>query len=201
MKMKKALLAFALAGPAVALAGEADHWYVTPEIGGISPDYRLSLQDENWLFGVALGREINQYFNVELNTEADRLNYRKIPGQVYTYSTTLDGLFILNRAAAVAPYLRLGVGGVMDTPSSAPDHTHLGADAGIGTYLNLWQSSDETATFSLRPEIKVLWDEPGKGDHATDYIATLGLQYAFGGQPVEAAPPPPAAPPPAATQP
>ena len=50
MKMKKALLAFALAGPA-SRGGDADHWYLTPEIGGISPDYRLSLQDENWLFG------------------------------------------------------------------------------------------------------------------------------------------------------
>lgn len=65
MKMKKALLALALAAPAIAAAGEADHWYVTPEIGGISPDYRRSLQDQNWLFGLAVGREIDRYFNLD----------------------------------------------------------------------------------------------------------------------------------------
>jgi OmpA-OmpF porin, OOP family len=197
MKMKKALLALALAAPAIATAGEADHWYVTPEIGGISPDYRRSLQDENWLFGVALGREINQYFNLELNTEADRLRARNRPGNLYTYSTTLDALAILNRDGVVAPYLRLGVGALRNTPTGDPNQTHFGTDAGIGTYLNLWRSPDETASFSLRPEIKVLWDEPGRGEHLSDYIATLGFQFAFGGRPVEAGPPPPPPPPPA----
>jgi OmpA-OmpF porin, OOP family len=208
MKMKKALLALALAAPAIAAAGNADLWYLTPEIGGISPDYRRSLEDQNWLFGVALGREINEYFNLELNTEADRLNSRNASGQVYNYSATLDALAILNRQGTVAPYLRLGAGVLRNTPSGIPDasnQTHFGTDAGIGTYLNLWRSQDETAAFSLRPEIKVLWDEPGRGQHLHDYVATLGFQYAFGGQPVappEAAPPPPPppAPPPAATQ-
>jgi OOP family OmpA-OmpF porin len=205
MKMKKALLVLALAAPAIAAAGDADHWYLTPEIGGISPDYKRALQDDNWLFGLAFGREINQYFNLELNTEADRLTYHHRPGDFYTYSATLDALAILNREGTVAPYLRLGAGVLRNTPNDAPNQTHFGTDAGVGTYLNLWRSEDETATFSLRPEIKVLWDEPGRGQHLNDYIATLGFQYAFGGQPVAppqaAAPPPPPPPPPAAAQP
>lgn len=205
MKMKKALLALAIAVPAVAAAGEADHWYLTPEIGGISPDYRRSLQDQNWLFGLALGREINQYFNIELNTQGARLHDRDASGHWYTYDTTLDALAVLNREGTVSPYLRLGLGVLRNTPSNAPNQTHFGTDAGIGTYLNLWRSQDETAAFSLRPEIKVLWDEPGRGQHLDDYIATLGFQYSFGGQPVappQAAPPPPPPPPPppAATQ-
>jgi OmpA-OmpF porin, OOP family len=204
MKMKKALLVLALAAPAIAAAGDADHWYLTPEVGGISPDYKRALQDDNWLFGLAFGREINEYFNLELNTEADRLNYHHLPGDFYTYSATLDALAILNREGTVAPYLRLGAGVLRNTPNDAPNQTHFGTDAGIGTYLNLWRSEDETAAFSLRPEIKVLWDEPGRGQHLDDYVATLGFQYAFGGQPVEppqaAPPPPPPPPPPAATQ-
>lgn len=205
MKMKKALLVAALVAPAIAAAGEADHWYITPEIGGISPDYKRSLQDQNWLFGLALGREINQYFNLELNTEGDRLHDRNAPGHLYTYGTTLDALAVLNRDGIVAPYLRLGLGVLRNTPSLGPNQTHFGTDAGVGTYLNLWRSEDETAAFSLRPEIKVLWDEPGRGQHLNDYIATLGFQYDFGGQPVSppeaAAPPPPPPPPPAAPQP
>ena len=88
-----------------------------------------------------------------------------------------------------------------------PNQTHFGTDAGIGTYLNLWRSPDETAAFSLRPEIKVLWDEPGRGEHLNDYIATLGFQYRVwrsAGSARQAAPPPPppppAPPPHAATQ-
>jgi OmpA-OmpF porin, OOP family len=204
MKMKKALLALALAAPVIAAAGDADHWYLEPEIGGISPDYKRSLQDQNWLFGLALGREINEYFNIELNTEADRLNNRKVPGDLYTYGATLDALAILNRGGTVSPYLRLGAGVLRNTPGGnpfpLPNQTHFATDAGIGTYLNLWRSEDETAAFSLRPEIKVVWDEPGRGQHLNDYVATLGLQYDFGGQPVAppqaAAPPPPPPPPP-----
>ncbi len=207
MKMKRALLAIALAAPVIAAAGDADHWYLEPEIGGISPDYKRGLQDQNWLFGLALGREINEYFNIELNTQADRLNYHRVPGSFYTYSATLDALAILNRQGTVSPYLRLGAGVLRNTPSGtlfpAPSQTHFGTDAGIGTYLNLWRSEDETAAFSLRPEIKVLWDDPGRGQHLDDLVATLGFQYDFGGQPVappQAAPPPPPPPPPAATQ-
>ena len=207
MKVKKALLALAVAVPALAAAGDADHWYLTPEIGGFSPDYKRSLQDDNWLFGLAFGREINRYFNLELNTQATRLGYHHRPGNWYSYDATLDGLFILNRDATVAPYLRLGAGVLRNTPAYGPNQTHFGTDAGIGTYLNLWRSEDQTAAFSLRPEIKVQWDEPGRGQHLNDYIATLGFQYAFGGQPVappQPAPPPPpppqAPPPPAATQ-
>jgi OOP family OmpA-OmpF porin len=201
MKTKKALLAVALAIPAIATAGEADHWYVTPEIGGISPDYRRSLEDQNWLFGLALGREMNRYFNLELNTEGARLHDRNAPGHVYTYHTTLDALAILNRDSVVAPYLRLGLGVLRNTPSNAPNQTHFGTDAGIGAYLNLWRSADESTAFSLRPEIKVLWDEPGRERHLSDYIATLGFQFSFGGRPVEAAAPPPPPPPAPAPQP
>jgi OOP family OmpA-OmpF porin len=197
MKMKKALLALALAAPAIALAGEADHWYVTPEVGGISPDYRRSLEDQNWLFGLALGRELNRYFNLELNAEGARLHDRKAPGHLYTYNTTLDALAVLNRDGVVAPYLRLGLGVLRNTPSNGPNQTHFGTDAGIGAYLTLWRSTDQTRAFALRPEIKVLWDEPGREQHLHDYIATLGFQFSFGGQPAAAsAPPPPAAPPP-----
>jgi len=201
MKMKQALLAIALTAPVIAAAGEADHWYVTPQIGGISPDYRRSLEDQNWLFGLALGREINRYFNLELSTEGARLHDRKAPGHLYTYNTTLDGLAILNRDGVVAPYVRLGLGVLRNTPSNGPNQTHFGTDAGIGAYLNLWRSADETRAFSLRPEVKILWDEPGRERHLSDYIATLGFQFSFGGQPVATGAPPPSPPPPAAAPP
>lgn len=197
MKMKKALLTCILAAPMVASAGQADLWYIAPEIGGISPDYRRQLENQDYLFGVAFGRELNRYFNLELNMEGARLGGKHSPpGGLYTYDATLDALAILNRDGLVSPYLRLGAGVIRNTPTDAPYQTHFGTDAGVGMYLNLWQSADGTAAFALRPEIKVRWDEPGRGQHLHDYIASLGLQYSFGGQPSEASPPPPPPPPP-----
>ncbi|MBS0417308.1 MAG: OmpA family protein [Proteobacteria bacterium] len=74
--------------------------------------------------------------------------------------------------------------------------------AGVGTYINLWRSSDGTSAFSLRPEIKARWDDPGHGDHLVDYIAMMGFQYSFGGSRTPAPPPPaPPPPPPAEAQP
>ena len=120
MKMKKALLAFALAAPAIARQVRLTIGTSRPKSGVSRRTTGARSQDENWLFGVALGREINQYFNLELNTEADRLRDRNRPGNLYTYSTTLDALAILNRDGVVAPYLRLGVGALRNTPTGAP---------------------------------------------------------------------------------
>jgi OOP family OmpA-OmpF porin len=72
----------------------------------------------------------------------------------------------------------------------------------VGTFINLWRNPSGTSGFSLRPEVKARWDDPGKGDHLVDYLALLGFQFSFGGSPVSApvaqTPPPP---PPVVSQP
>lgn len=199
MSIKNALFGCVLAVPAVfavpglASAGQADHWYIAPELGVFSPDYRRGLEDQDWAYGLAFGRELNQYFNVELNLEGSRLSGRTGP-RLQTTDAMVDLLGILYRNDTVAPYIRVGLGAIDNQLRGSPQKSDLGADTGVGAYINLWRSADQTQAFSLRPEIKVRWDNSGHYNYG-DYIADIGFQYSFGGAPAEAAPPAPPPPP------
>jgi OmpA-OmpF porin, OOP family len=206
--MKKALLVCAVAAPALTIATLAaavpgDEWYITPEVGGISPDHQRDLRHNDWLYGVAMGREMGPFINMELNFNGARINNGRGTGHLDTYGYSLDVLGILNRTGLFSPYLTAGAGAesnVLVPGNTNTNQTKLMTQAGIGTYINLWRSSDGTSGFSLRPEIKARWDDPGKGDHLIDYVALLGFQYSFGGSRTPAPPPPPPPPPPPVSQ-
>lgn len=200
MKLRKCLILGILAAPAVACAGQWDHWYITPEVGGIAPNYQRSLEKNDWLYGLAFGRELNRYVNLELNVDGTRLSGRRGADSLHIYGTTLDALVVLNRSGTIAPYVRFGAGFVHDVPEfRVANQTNFATDAGVGFYWNLWRSAGGTRAFSMRPEIKMRWENPGHSPDLQDYIADLGFQYSFGGSressaPTESAPAPPPAP-------
>ncbi len=198
--MKRALLLCLLAVPALAAADQYDQWYVTPEVGGISPDYKRGLEDRDWLFGISAGRELNQFLNLELNFNGTRLADHDAPGHFYSYAASLDLLGVLNRDGLVSPFASVGAGVLRNTFNDqllpTPAQTHFLAEGGLGAFLNLWKSGDGTSAFALRPEIEARWDEPGRDRHLIDYIAMLGFQFSFGGSSTQPTPPPPPAPPP-----
>src|SRR3984893_16550219 len=208
--MRRALLLSAWAVPALALSTMAaavpgDEWYITPQVGGISPDHQRDLRHNDWLYGVALGREMGPFINMELNFNGARVNDVRGTGPLDTYGYSLDVLGILNRNGLFSPYLTAGVGAesnVLVPGNALTNQTKLMTQAGVGTYINLWRSSDGTSAFALRPEVEARWDDPGKGAHLVDYIALLGFQYSFAGSPTPAPPPPPppAPPPPPVSQ-
>jgi outer membrane protein OmpA-like peptidoglycan-associated protein len=203
--MKKVFLLCALAAPALTLPGLAaampgDEWYITPEIGGIVPDWQRDLRHNDWLYGVAMGRELGPFINMELSFNGARVDDGRGDSHLDTYGYGLDVLGVLNREGLVSPYVTLGAGAETNNliPGNASTNaTKLMTQAGVGMFINLWRSGDGTKAFSLRPEIKARWDDPGKGDHLIDYIGLLGFQFAFGGSPKPApvremaAPPPP----------
>jgi OmpA-OmpF porin, OOP family len=201
--MRRALLLSAWAVPALALSTMAaavpgDEWYITPQVGGIAPDHQRDLRHNDWLYGVALGREMGPFINMELNFNGARVNNGRGTGHLDTYGYSLDVLGILNRTGLISPYLTAGVGAesnVLVPGNALTNQTKLMTQAGVGTFINLWRSSDGTSAFALRPEIKARWDDPGKGNHLVDYIALLGFQYSFGGSPTPAPPAPPPPPP------
>ena len=110
MRLRKSVILCAVAVPAMACAGQPDQWYVAPQLGAFSPNYQRSLEKNDWLYGVALGREINRYFNLELNIDGTRLSGIHGVGPMHIYGTTLDALAILNRNGRLSPYLRLHCG-------------------------------------------------------------------------------------------
>src|ERR1700761_1372220 len=181
--MKRVLLLCAmtvpvLAGSGAALAVPGDEWYITPEVGGIDPDHQRDLRHNDWLYGLAMGRELGPYINAELSFNGARINDGRGQSHLDTYGYGIDVLGILNRQGMFAPYVTVGAGAetnnlIPGNPST--NATKLMTEAGVGMFINLWRSADDTMAFSLRPEIKARWDDPGKGDHIIDYIGLFGF--------------------------
>ncbi len=131
------------------------------------------------------------FINMELNFNGARVNNGRGTGHLDTYGYSVDVLGILNRTGLISPYLTAGVGAesnVQVPGNPLTNQTKLMTQAGVGTYINLWRSADGTSAFSLRPEVKARWDDPGKGDHLVDYIAMMGFQFSFGGSRTPAPP-------------
>src|SRR5579862_845734 len=97
MRMLRSALLSALAIPAIAAAVPGDEWYITPEVGGISPDHQRQLRHNDWLYGVAMGRELGPFINMELNFNGARVNDGRGMSHLDTYGYSVDVLGILNR--------------------------------------------------------------------------------------------------------
>jgi OOP family OmpA-OmpF porin len=187
-----------MAAPGTAAADDVGHWYLTPQIGGISVDNDRPVQDKDWLYGLAIGKHINNGLSMEMNFNGSQIGGGPSRGDLSLYGGSFDLLGVMNRAGAVAPFVSAGLGVVQNDRSGASDATDFMTQAGVGLFIKTWQSSDGSRSFTLRPELKARWDDAGAEGHLVDYIGTLGFQYSFGAatpKPVEAPPPPPPAPP------
>ena len=65
--------ALVIAAPGIAAADDVGHWYITPQIGGISVDNDRPVQDKDWLYGVAIGKHLSQALNLELNLNGSQI--------------------------------------------------------------------------------------------------------------------------------
>jgi OmpA-OmpF porin, OOP family len=210
--MKEVALFCVLAVPvAAASASEADqagnevgHWYLTPQVGGISVDNDRPVQDKDWLYGLGIGKHVSEALSVELNLNGAQIGGGPTRGDLSLYGGSIDLLGVMNRAGKVSPYVSVGAGVLQNERSPGSNATDFMAQAGVGLLLEVWQSADGSSSFSLRPDLKARWDDAGAEGHLRDYIGTLGFQYSFGAartRAVEPAPTPPPAPAPAPTPP
>lgn len=197
--MKRFVLMCAIAAPTLAAADEVGHWYVTPQIGGISVDNDRPLEDKDWLYGLAIGKHVAPNLSIEANFNGTQVGGNQVNPDLSVYGGSLDLLTVFNRAGAFSPYFSIGAGALENNPEAADNSTDFMAQAGVGAFWNVWKSSDGAKSFALRPDIKARWDDAGEPGYYRDYIATLGFQFAFGAPdapPVREEPPAPAAPPP-----
>jgi OmpA-OmpF porin, OOP family len=200
--MKAIVAACALAIPALASADEVGHWYVNPNFGGVSVDNDRPVQDKDWLYGIGIGKHVNRGLSIELNQTGAQVGGGPGRSDLSQWGTSLDVLGVMNRDGAVSPYVSVGAGVLSNEPSPGRNSTDFMSQAGLGMFIRLWESTDGSRSFSLRPDIKARWDDAGASGKLRDYVGTLGFQFAFGApkaQPVVASlPPPVAAPPPPA---
>lgn len=191
--------ALVIAAPGIAAADDVGHWYLTPQIGGISVDNDRPLQDKDWLYGVAIGKHLTNALNLELNVNGAQVGGGPGRSDSSFYGSSLDLLTVMNRGGAVEPFLSFGAGVLANQRSPGSNATNLMGQVGAGMFINTWRSSDGSKSFALRPELKVRWDEDGAAGTNRDYLGLLGFQFSFGApaaKPVEAPPPAPEPPPP-----
>jgi OOP family OmpA-OmpF porin len=194
-----------LAAPLMAAADdEVGHWYVDPQLGLIATD-GVRHTNDGFLYGVGFGNNLSEQWSAELNFNGtQKLSDRNDAGHLNLYGGSLDILRVFDRAAPVAPYISLGIGAVRDSASdssSASSSTNFMAQAGVGLFLKLWENSNASQSFGLRPDFKARWDDTsGSSSHPVDFLASLGFQFSFGPGRVATAvavvPPPPPPPPP-----
>jgi OmpA-OmpF porin, OOP family len=202
MNKRRALLCTCMVPPlaimAPAGADETGHWYVTPSFGGISVDNERPVEDKDWLYGLAIGKHLTPAWSAELNVNGTQVGGGPLNSDLSMYGESLDLLRVFNRGRAVAPYISIGAGVLENELSPGPNSTDFMAQAGLGMFIKLWESSNESINLTLRPDVKARWDDAGREGYLRDYIGTLGFQVSFGPARAAAEPAPP--PPPPAAQ-
>lgn len=189
--------ALAIAAPGIAAADDVGHWYLTPQIGGISVDNDRPLQDKDWLYGLAVGKVVNNGLNIELGLNGSQIGGGVGRGDLSLYAGSLDFLGVMNRGGTVQPFLSAGLGFAENQRSPGDNATDVMTQVGAGMIIKAWESADGSSTFALRPELKVRWEDAGVPDNYRDYLGLLGFQFSFGAPPAKPVETPPPSPPPA----
>jgi len=195
--------------PVVASAGdEAGHFYVGPQVGGIVASGDRGTKEHDWVYGLDLGYNFNANWTAEANINSTRLKDEYDPGHLRLTGYSLDVLRVFNRSGMFAPYIAAG-GGLLNynanhSPFNAPNHNNFFPEAGVGVFIKLWENSNASSSFALKPDLRVRWDDDSPRGHLRDYLYTVSFVFSFGPgtkPPPAPTPPPPPPPPPAQTQP
>jgi OmpA-OmpF porin, OOP family len=192
------LLALLASAPLVASAGdEAGHFYIGPEFGGIVASGDRDTKEHDWVYGLDLGYNFTSHWTFDVNLNTVRLKDEYDPGHLRLMAASGDVLYVINRSTMFAPYIAAGAGVLhYDTPFNLPGRDDFFPEAGVGAFIKLWENGNASSSFSLKPDIRVRWDDNSPNGHLRDYLYTMSFVFSFGpGTPPPPPPPPPAPPP------
>ncbi|MDM0043804.1 OmpA family protein [Variovorax dokdonensis] len=184
-----------------------DRPYITPFGAYVNPDSDRRA-DDGWGAGLAIGKPISPYWNIELRGMYEELDTSLLAADAKwkNWSGTLDAQwFFLGRqgwdkARSIQPYLVGGVGYIEDkvsTPGGSFSKGSFIANAGVGF---VWPFA---SWGRLTADARYRYDDNSNrrvflaDGHYDDWIFSVGLQIPFGAAPMVAAAPPPPAPAPA----
>lgn len=180
MKKVTLLCALVAAVPTVQAADETGGVYFTPYAQRFFTDKQRNIEPNDYLYGLAIGTEVNKNLNIELNVNGAQVDGDKaIASDLNFYAATLNFLTVFARDSVVSPFISLG-GGVMKTDfSPGGDTDDIIATGGLGANIRLYDGPQGTSGFTLRPELSARLDDAGS-DKFVDYYAGIGLQFNFG---------------------
>jgi hypothetical protein len=181
--------ALALAGllmlcvPCTGDAQDGD-WYVSPYLGGITPDKPWGGTGSAGVLGIDLGRQLSAAWSAELDFDEATLADRFGPGRIHLYGAALELRRSFTIASGLAPYVSLGAGVTRLAPpnDSFPERrTEFMMQPGAGALIRLWESSDHSCALALRPDIRLRWTHgwahaPG---NPVDLLYVFGLTMSF----------------------
>ncbi len=152
-----------------------ERWYLAPTIGYVFADSDRKA-DDGWGLGLALGKSLNEKWNLELALRGNKLD-RAAGGAYDQYGLGVDGLYFFKRDPAFAPFAVVGAGYLRsDVPSASDDS--LMANAGLGFLKRLSDNMD------LRADARYRWASnnlPGvSGNGLGDWLVSIGLNIALG---------------------
>jgi OOP family OmpA-OmpF porin len=165
-----------------------NRWYVTPMVGYTWAD-TMRHADNGITGGVAIGKPINSYLNIELRALYEQLDsVVGGPGDYKNWTVGLDAQWFplgrqgYDRRHGFQPYLVAGVGGINDK-NSLKDEFSVMANVGAGV---VWAFSDWGRIVA---DVRYRWDDNrgkvnrGRDNDFGDWVATIGLQIPFGAAP------------------
>jgi OOP family OmpA-OmpF porin len=180
--MKKIGLSLATAA-ALALTGVAHagsdpgSWYVAPRINGVWVDDGRSAEDDIG-FGASFGKVVSPNWNIELGADSSGHRRAGVDDRLRLNTIDVNALRVFKREDRINPYLIAGVG-QMDTNAPGSDKDFFGK-AGVGLMADIAKNTGKGTNLQLRGEMHVR-KVFAQGDDLTDYVASLGLLYSWGG--------------------
>ena len=187
------LLAVVMAGPAVGAEHEEfldNRFYLVPFGTFIVPDGDRNVS-EGWGGGLAIGKIINRYLNLELKGVYDNFQSDGVGGSGDTdeYGGGLDALVFPWRSQ-LSPYGVVSVMGINSDSDRRGSDLHVAGEAGGGLQYEL----DEHGT-SLRTDVRARYSadsETAPAGQLWDMVVNLGIYVPLGPKPqpvvAEAAP-------------
>jgi OOP family OmpA-OmpF porin len=198
LAMRSILVLTAVAASLTGFSARADEddvgkWYINPMAQGVWLDDNRNA-DDHWGGQIGIGKAFGKDWNIEVNY-AHSSHKGALGNDLKLDNAELDVLRVFYRDTARAnPYLLGGLGWLKKDYDLTGSTDEFAASLGGGILVHLGENASGSSTTSLRGEFKVRYEMGGSGNTGVDYIAGLGLQFAFG-KPRPAAPVEPAAPP------
>ncbi len=177
-------------------ADDVGKWYLNPMIQAVWLDDDRNA-DDNWGAQLGIGKALSEDWNVELNY-AHSIHDGALGNDLRFENVELDALRVFYRdSARTNPYLLGGIGWLYKNYETTDNTSTFSGSLGAGLLVHLAESANGSSTTSLRGEIKVRYDLNSGGNTSVDYLAGLGLQFAWGrprpaapAEPVVVPPPP-----------
>ena len=179
-----AAVAFASAG-VISQAQASDtvdnRWYAAPFATFINTGGDRAAQD-GWGGGLAVGKMLDQYFNVELKGFYQGFDRKDAAGEWQLAGATADVQYFLSRNT-FAPYTVVGIGGMNTSVNGFADEASFIGEAGAGFTYELHDN------FLLRSDVRYRYNNNfdtqfGRNtDEFHDMVVNVGFVVPFGPKP------------------